>query len=113
MIEEVGPSMISITYLDLKEENLLLSSSKFSRRIFLAGIEYSHSSSLSLYFIRVKNICLENFDELLVSFSLSNLGKRLMAYLDLPLISPEGKIFLIFKRNIAVLAHQNSPDGYS
>ena len=41
MIEEVGPSMPSIAYLNWKEENLLLSSSKFSRRIFLARIEYS------------------------------------------------------------------------
>ena len=32
-----------------------------------------------------------------VSFPFSNLSKRWMACLDLPLLSPEGKIFLIFK----------------
>ena len=48
-----------------------------------------------------------------VSFTVFNLGKRWMAYLNLPLLSPEGQIFLIFNRNVAFLAHQNSLDGYS
>ena len=48
-----------------------------------------------------------------VSFPLSNLGKRWMEFLDIHFLSAEGKKILFFKRNIALLAHQNSPDGYS
>ena len=48
-----------------------------------------------------------------VSFPLSSLDKRWRAYFDLPLLTPEGQIYLIFQRYFAFLAHQNTTDGYS